>query len=1063
MKKMSQKNRRQQGVALLFALGILSLLMILGLAFVTNSVIARKVAHNTGSRSQAKMLAQSAISRAAISIMVYQYQAENPAGTNAKFWPTSFSQIYSFAEYDDAGKETAGGSVKFDDQLTGADSLLQPPSGFSYNAKNSKANWVMVYDQDDVDQRRIIGRIAYQVLPSASPSRLFLKKVLNGYNTSGSSYGVVPNQNRWGADSAELYFNSSEVLNDWAGWLKNDGGAVIPFGGETFTDFYNLNFFAASDANLTQKKDWLEYWFVDGQLPSEKEAYLYTNANGGGSRYLYRFNLGRDGGAEWEARFGLTNADDGNRVKLLTALFHDNKDFVTSDDKAPNTTGLPFLRRLTDTKGSFDSIEARRYQIAANLNDYSDNDGENKMIPTAGRLNGGTPVNVFAKDWASLVTQDSTTWPEFTGNEESAYINEIALGVKVEPTMEAGKGLFSGVKVNPQVTLTPELIAELIDIYRTNPTKKSYEVATELKSLSVTMKAVLDADVSWKIINPDGSTSFFDKKLTDLTEEFSPFTLAAPLTATIDGYSSANYQNGYLLSGVSLAPLTAQKVDFSEKLRTEKTLVPTEAQDLKVEIKGIRFEITGFTYDFGALALIDVEDAANQYGVDFVRWFNPTTLPSLTLNLFANDTNVVSGKPAEEGWLLPLADNSPELRFEANSNYFFLGGLEVRDPRQNLNAKGDATEVSGSDWLMAPKLVNSKALSTGSETLPSFNTALAADLNGRLTGGKVNTVSNPASPAGYADASKIDQETATNPAGRTISTAYIRNAPMKSLWELGAIHRGAAWETINLKKAGSPGSSDSVKPSDFASEADLNSSTGTSYAGGDGALLEQAMIGADAYCNGKVDINMLCASKSLNPDDTFPDDWRKDMARALFQKIRLGQRLWNFGETDSTAGEEVTAEKINASYLLSAFDTTQDRPFKSRTQFLDWGAKNATYKYLNGFGLQNQGFSFNDDAAQEELIGKTINLMTANGGLSNTIQIVIVAQSVLDIAGENVTRFDQDGEPVMKSLCKRGVFDYDEDKEVYFDEISGEVKILATLDRNPMTGRMILRKIEYID
>ena len=107
MQKKRYIGSQRHGVALLFALGVLSLLLILALAFVTNAVVARKVAYNISSRSQAKMLAQSAISRIATAIMLYQYQAENP-GSNPKFWPTEFTGVYS---YD----KNHGNS--FDDQL----------------------------------------------------------------------------------------------------------------------------------------------------------------------------------------------------------------------------------------------------------------------------------------------------------------------------------------------------------------------------------------------------------------------------------------------------------------------------------------------------------------------------------------------------------------------------------------------------------------------------------------------------------------------------------------------------------------------------------------------------------------------------------------------------------------------------------------------------------------------------------------------------------------------------------------------------------------------------------
>ena len=70
-------HKNESGVALLFALGILSLLLVLGLAFASNALLAQKVARNNSNRSQAKLLAQSAISRIATAIMYYQFQAAN--------------------------------------------------------------------------------------------------------------------------------------------------------------------------------------------------------------------------------------------------------------------------------------------------------------------------------------------------------------------------------------------------------------------------------------------------------------------------------------------------------------------------------------------------------------------------------------------------------------------------------------------------------------------------------------------------------------------------------------------------------------------------------------------------------------------------------------------------------------------------------------------------------------------------------------------------------------------------------------------------------------------------
>ena len=51
---------RESGMALVFAIGLLALMLAVGLAFVGNSIIFKKVAVNNSSRTQSRMLALSA-------------------------------------------------------------------------------------------------------------------------------------------------------------------------------------------------------------------------------------------------------------------------------------------------------------------------------------------------------------------------------------------------------------------------------------------------------------------------------------------------------------------------------------------------------------------------------------------------------------------------------------------------------------------------------------------------------------------------------------------------------------------------------------------------------------------------------------------------------------------------------------------------------------------------------------------------------------------------------------------------------------------------------------------
>ena len=124
-----------------------------------------------------------------------------------------------------------------------------------------------------------------------------------------------------------------------------------------------------------------------------------------------------------------------------------------------------------------------------------------------------------------------------------------------------------------------------------------------------------------------------------------------------------------------------------------------------------------------------------------------------------------------------------------------------------------------------------------------------------------------------------------------------------------------------------------------------------------------------------------------------------------------------------------------------------------------------------------------DDAAKEEIIGKTINLLTAGNTSPAVVQVVVIAQSIRDMSGTQVkatsetskSKFSnpnggsvsdiEDG--VVAEDCALGRFDMyehadDANKNVYFDEITGEVKMLVTFDRDPLTGRLKLRQIDYL-
>lgn len=219
----------------------------------------------------------------------------------------------------------------------------------------------------------------------------------------------------------------------------------------------------------------------------------------------------------------------------------------------------------------------------------------------------------------------------------------------------------------------------------------------------------------------------------------------------------------------------------------------------------------------------------------------------------------------------------------------------------------------------------------------SFNSGLGNSSIGGINSG-TNAIGGP------------DTETVADPAGG-LSTAFIRNAPFKSLWELGAIHRGEAWRTLNLTA--------------YNDGSDL-ATTPATYANGDAAILDQVKLGPYLEMRGKVNINSPYA----------------DALRGLLGGITVG------GEYDAPgAGTALSDADVNA--LVTAIraenGTTGGAPFLMR------GAVVADVAALSdGSGDKTQ----DTQRTKEEIIGKIANLLTVR---QNLFTIIAVGQSVHDL------------------------------------------------------------------
>lgn len=1101
-------HKNESGVALLFALGILSLLLVLGLAFASNALLAQKVARNNSNRSQAKLLAQSAISRIATAIMYYQFQAAN---WSPAIIPVDYSDIYSYGK-DKDNKVFADGLFSKDD------SLLTPPSSVSTEQPTTetfqKPKWAFIFDKPESEaDRKIVGRIAYQQVPGSNgASKITMDSVLRGvYPQKSHATGGTPGTNhepweyRWGKTISELNFNTSTPLNNWNSYKPAESALTettfssIP----AFFTAYGTEYFSGEYAD--EKKAFFERWFTGGTEPVEPEFYRYeTVANGVTTEYklYHRFNLGdidkcNLGEDQWYDRFRNDRVTlSKNSTAILDKLAGSSAEFKLTDELTPADTGIPFLKQITNEheQGTFSTLEARRKQIAANLNDYCDPDS----IPTS---------DVDATNWS---VEEDVTEPTFTGNERTPYIYELGYRLAIhqgDATKTAGIAAKADGNFSFQLDLYPAV--KLAVIYEDIPTGfSSFSFRNSVRELALKgeITGATYYGIKYEYRDSDGKTQSdtvdVELPIKDHTFELPTFnytwnsssaqklqvpaetdnSISFPTTPSLSGYpfKAADTTGNNCWSGSYDTTTTATSDEFKitdayleEIVKAKTNHTPTKIVSGPTSITVNAVQIGEIAVKRGPLLLrgvySDGKGGSSEFGVDYVR---STKEEKNILKLKLNPT-----------------DSSLSLS-QAEDFTFLLGGIRGMDPRQNLNED---------DWH-----VSARATAGTSQWYAVMDVSKGTPVTGKANVSPDPALDPPFDPGAATDTGRYDQEKNVDSNGpawtdtKHLSTAYIRNAPMQSLWELGVIHRGAAWQTLNLKAAGapkdpsSPAAATSISPADMKQNLAWSNAEGTSYASGDGGILEQVKLTENAYCYGKIDINMLCSDTSINKG--YQSKYDDEMGQVLFNNIRYGQEISKF-ETDTATGSTLSFSSGSPlSQVVTAMTSSDKRPFASRTQFLDWTTGGNSL--ANAFGAAT--LTSASDAQLEEIVGKTINLLKAEPSASNVIQFIVVAQTIRDLSG-TVARVRPDDNTVITKNCAYGQFDVaryiDKDDSkltitsdasgnisndgsdpstpdstqspddfIYFDEITGEVKMLVTLEKvSEVTGQLIVTSIEYID
>ncbi len=271
----------------------------------------------------------------------------------------------------------------------------------------------------------------------------------------------------------------------------------------------------------------------------------------------------------------------------------------------------------------------------------------------------------------------------------------------------------------------------------------------------------------------------------------------------------------------------------------------------------------------------------------------------------------------------------------------------------------------------------------------------------------------------------MDLESDSDPV--KLSTAYIRNASMESIWELGLIHRGEPWKTINLKSTLDP--------------------HGTGYSSNAGSYKD------DARLLDKVKIISDNEAHKFNINTPAQNASAFGVLTESLKYCPLEDNIWNASNVlDATLGTDLTAAAAaqlrswiaNKCYKVGSGGDPAASDAAVYQRYIHRGmlANVITDWALNGTQSPYQG---KDplDAHLEELTAKIVPL-TRCGDTYEYFTVFAVGQAIKDVgsaSGAKFVKYDADGTKREANCVFGGSFETD------FDQITAESYLVARLRR----------------
>ena len=970
------KSSSESGVALVFALAMLALLLLLLIGFLSSALFEQRIAHNQSGQANSHLIARSALQQIKLSMASY----------------STSDAIVPFTAYGDEG----------DGSLTSADIRMVTPfcSLYNYTASGSinMSNGDNAFSKiQNLLRRKGINPDNYNWDKTVS---------LDGSNITNQPYWIpmtvhIPARNGASAHDHIIGRYAFAVLPnlglDPYLFTRHGGSAPEAIG-------VRYNEMLLSGLGLTNNA-----W---NQLQGNKRMLSLDMLTS-------RMILG-NGAAQSPA---VANSDDParedfNENSATTFAELVNTYFTTRQMVGENydDSRTDLSAALTDAQaqtlaGKITNDEKLKKQIAANIVDYMDTDS----TPTS---------NVAPANWR-------TTAPEYTGNEKTAYINQIVpmVTLKAEYTENLTKDTAAGTQTGTQdikVTVTPDLLVELVNIYAEKV--KGGKISLDKLNMTVTVEAktvngsidgaktktetlefnwdtVLETEASATDIDP---RKYVTMRLSNA--EKSAKELSKVFTVNIDNVNSTAPIDVEILA--KLTKISFGNAIFTQIDGTNETNVDMAILDANFTASNLINPTISVTADPGDGNDLQMNDDAEpgDGGTGGTGTGDGGTGTGDGGTGGTGDGGTGDGGTGGTGgtgdggtggtggtirsytWKFPQTGGSPD-----STTVTAYASWEADDPRCNLDK---------SQWTESDKVESSK---DGTIHNAGFR-------NGDVTAKNQDIVK------------ARDLEPNADPA--KLTAAYIRNAPMLSVWELGLIHRGQAWRTINLKSA------DDSREFTYWNDA---------------VLLDEVYITSPEGGTAATD------NKQKKFNINYPH-LHQSAFGALVSNVKYHdtseELLESSGELAAAAGTALTAVQQEDLRKWIAHKCYESKD--NKYNMLDTGVKTYHFYKHRGYlanvikdwilNANSSPYKGKDlmDGYLEELIGKIVPLTRADGDPYEYFTAFIVAQSIKDVGGLTsqiaLSRYDRSG-TLQTENCQQGRW------ENGFDKVTGEAYMIVRFRR----------------